>query len=117
MFLVHKIHGSLKTIEFHLHRREVQAEGARRGQGSGEPRALSPVGLRTTSQTLEGAGDMVNQGRAGAHWPGTGHTSNMQHGQAPPSSTKGLRGHIFWTRGPKASPHLLPGYRARVSRL
>ncbi|EFB22697.1 hypothetical protein PANDA_014070, partial [Ailuropoda melanoleuca] len=35
MFLVHKIHGSLKTIEFHLHRREVQAEGARRGQAPG----------------------------------------------------------------------------------
>ncbi|XP_040487299.1 uterocalin-like [Ursus maritimus] len=49
MFLVHKIHISLKTIEF-------RAEGARRRQGPGEPHALSPVGLTATSQTLEDAG-------------------------------------------------------------
>lgn len=107
MFLVHKIHISLKTIEF-------RAEGARRRQGPGEPHALSPVGLTATSQTLEGAGDTVTQGRAGAHWPGTGHMSYMQRGQDPPSPTEGLRGHVFWTRGPKESPHLLPGYRVHV---
>lgn len=109
MFFIHKIHVILQTIEFHIHRRNIWEEDADGAMVQGNPGP--PPWSASTSQTPEGMGDLVTQGRAGACCLGTGHMSDIQRGQAPPSPTEGLHGqqHLLRGLGPKGSCHPLPG--------